>query len=214
MASLYSDRYTQVPLYADTSKIIINNDNVDVLYNNYLCVLLYFLSFITAANFLHDNGVLLHYNDYLKGLNNLYFIDPVWLADMLAHIITVPQKQNFVHNGILRETHLKFIFRGNRQYPENYLAQYMQLLERFEIALSLGQGALLIPSMLPEARPALPFATPLPKPRHNTTDDPGRVRKSTIKQGSVAELAADVQVIDRVPATDTVTVIVNGEEVC
>ncbi len=169
------------------------------------------LHYLLAANFLHDNGVILHYNDYLKGLNNLYFIDPVWLADMLAHIITVPQKQNFVHNGILRETHLKFIFRGNRQYPENYLAQYMQLLERFEIALSLGQGALLIPSMLPEARPALPFATPLPRPRHNTTDDPVRVRKSTIKQGSIAE--ADVKTLNDVPKIDTVTKIIEGEEV-
>ena len=50
------------------------------------------ISTSTAAQFLHDNGVVLHYNDHLKGLNNLYFINPVWLADMLAHIITVKEK--------------------------------------------------------------------------------------------------------------------------
>ena len=129
---------------------------------------------------------------------------------MLAHIITVPQKQNFVHNGVLLETHLKFIFRGNRHYPENYLAQYMQLLERFEIALSLGQGALLIPSMLPEQRPALPFANPLPRPRHNTSSEPSRVRKSTIKQGSVA--TSEESVVED-PITTSLTKIVDGLEV-
>lgn len=130
---------------------------------------------------------------------------------MLAHIITVPQKHSFVHNGILLETHLKFIFRDNRQYPVNYLAQYMQLLERFEIALSLGQGALLIPSMLPEQRPALPFANPLPRPRHNTSDEPNRVRKSTIKQGSTPSIKERVST--EVPATNSVTKIVDGQEV-
>ena len=131
---------------------------------------------------------------------------------MLAHIITVPQKHSFVHNGILLETHLKFIFRGNKQYPENYLAQYMQLLERFEIALSLGQGALLIPSMLPETRPALPFAAPLPRPRHNTSSEPTRVRKSTIIQGSQA-LAQEPGSPEVTPVS-TVTKVVDGQEAC
>lgn len=129
---------------------------------------------------------------------------------MLAHIITVPQRHSFVHNGILQETHLKFIFRGNRLYPENYLAQYMQLLERFEIALSLGQGALLIPSMLPEQRPALPFATPLPRPRHNTTDEPSRVRKREIQQGSFIKKEQEQK---KATPINTVTRVVDGMEV-
>jgi leucine-rich repeat kinase 1 len=136
-----------------------------------------------AAQFLHDNGIILHYNDHLKGLNNLYFIDSVWLADMLAHIITVPQRQNFAHNGLLMETHLKFIFRDNKNYPVQYLPQYMQLLERFEIALSLGQGTLLIPSMLPEQRPALPFAMPLPKTKRQPNPEPRVIRKDTLMKG-------------------------------
>ena len=123
------------------------------------------ISTSTAAQFLHDNGVVLHYNDHLKGLNNLYFINPVWLADMLAHIITVKEKQSFIQNGILREEHVKIIFHGNKNFPEQFLSQYMQLLERFEIALSLGEGSLLVPSMLPVERPALPFALPIHRPR-------------------------------------------------
>lgn len=115
-----------------------------------------------------------------------------------------------MHNGILQETHLKFIFRGNRLYPENYLAQYMQLLERFEIALSLGQGALLIPCMLPEQRPALPFAIPLPRPRHNTTDEPNRVRKSSIQQGSTLKKQRGQ---NDTASAKTVTRVVDGMEV-
>ena len=82
-----------------------------------------------AAQFLHDNGILLHYNDHLRGLNNLYFIDPVWLADMLAEVVTVPEKNSFVHNGILKESNVAFIFRDNRRFPSKFFQQYLQLLE-------------------------------------------------------------------------------------
>ena len=122
-----------------------------------------------AAQFLHDNGVLLHYNDHLRGLNNLYFIDPVWLADLLAEVVTVPQRQNFVHNGILKESNVAFIFHDSRRFPSKYFAQYLQLLERFEIALSLGNNQRLIPSMLPMERPAINFTDP-PTPEPPAVD--------------------------------------------
>ena len=125
----------------------------------------------TAAQFLHDNGILLHYNDHLRGLNNLYFIDPVWLADMLAEVVTVPEKNSFVHNGILKESSVAFIFRDNRRFPSTFFQQYLQLLERFEIALSLGNGNRLIPSMLPYQRPVLSFVNQEPIPRKSTSHD-------------------------------------------
>ena len=123
---------------------------------------LIYMYFHTAAQFLHDNGVLLHYNDQLKGLSNLYFIDPIWLANMLAEIITVPQRQTFVQNGILKESDIPFIFRDTIKFPVKFHKQYLQLMERYEIALSLGNGQYLIPSMLPLERPnlSLPFAIP------------------------------------------------------
>jgi len=117
-----------------------------------------FLTFsLPAAQFLHDNGILLHYNDHLRGLNNLYFIDPVWLCDMLAEVITVRERHSFVFNGILRESNLPFIFRDTKRFPSKFFPQYLQLLERFEIALSLGDKTRLIPSMLPLDRPAMNF---------------------------------------------------------
>ena len=129
------------------------------------CYLLQFLSPSppTAAQFLHDNGVLLHYNDHLRGLNNLYFIDPAWLCDMLAEVIAVPEKNAFARNGILADANVAFLFKDTRKFPPQYLKQYLQLLERFEIALSLGDGTRLIPSMLAVSPPAYNFSSPLPQ---------------------------------------------------
>lgn len=52
-----------------------------------------------AVRFLHDNGTLLHYEDPL--LADFYFVDPQWLCDMLAHIITVREINPFVKEGEL-----------------------------------------------------------------------------------------------------------------
>ena len=50
-----------------------------------------------AVRFLHDNGTLLHYEDPL--LADFYFVDPQWLCDMLAHIITVREINPFIREG-------------------------------------------------------------------------------------------------------------------
>lgn len=52
-----------------------------------------------AVRFLHDNGTMLHYEDPL--LSDLYFVDPQWLCDMLAHIVTVREINPLVRDGKL-----------------------------------------------------------------------------------------------------------------
>lgn len=47
--------------------------------------------------FLHDNGTMLHYEDPL--LSDFYFVDPQWLCDMLAHIVTVREINPLVKDG-------------------------------------------------------------------------------------------------------------------
>ena len=49
-----------------------------------------------ATRFLTEAGVLLHYSQPLHGLNTLYFIDPSWLAQLLAKFISVDVSSNFV----------------------------------------------------------------------------------------------------------------------
>ena len=49
-----------------------------------------------AVNFLHECGVLLHYDDLQSKLSELYFLDPEWLCTLMAHIITVPEINSFI----------------------------------------------------------------------------------------------------------------------
>ncbi|CAH1797193.1 unnamed protein product [Owenia fusiformis] len=101
-----------------------------------------------AARFLHENGVLLHFNEELRGLNSLFFIDPCWFAEMLAKIITIDGVHTFVQGGILKKSDAaQHLFKDGR-FPAKLLPQYVQLMERFDIALQLDADSLLIPSKL------------------------------------------------------------------
>jgi leucine-rich repeat kinase 2 len=42
-------------------------------------------------------GILFHYEGI--GLKDCYFLDPQWLCDQLAQVVTVDQVNNFVRNG-------------------------------------------------------------------------------------------------------------------
>jgi serine/threonine protein kinase len=105
-----------------------------------------------AVTFLHENGVLLHYNT--PALSNLYFVDPQWLCDVLAHVVTVPEVNRFIQRGsgpeagILKTSALFHIFKG-KLFPPAFRNQYIELLEKFEVALLLDRNRMLVPSMLP-----------------------------------------------------------------
>lgn len=104
---------------------------------------------------------------------------------MLAEVITVPEKQAFVHNGILKESNVAFIFRDSKRFPSKFFPQYLQLLERFEIALSLGNKQRLIPSMLPFQRPVMNFVDPEPIARKpSDMDDKQPMRRMDIISGA------------------------------
>ena len=105
-----------------------------------------------ATAFLNDIGTILHYDERSHNLNELYFIDPRWLCDMMAKVVTVPQHNPFIVNGILMSKVLPFLFRDER-FPWQYFEQYITLLDRFEIALLLDNQRILIPSMLPDEQP-------------------------------------------------------------
>ncbi|XP_012937476.2 leucine-rich repeat serine/threonine-protein kinase 1 [Aplysia californica] len=50
-----------------------------------------------ATRFLHENGVLFHYDDL--ALRDLFFLDPQWLCDQLAKVITVREINSFAQRG-------------------------------------------------------------------------------------------------------------------
>ena len=107
----------------------------------------------TATLFLNNVGTLLHYDDRSHNLDELYFIDPRWLCDLMAKIVTIRERNPFITDGILNTKNLSFILRDER-FPLKYFEQYLTLLDRFEIALALDSRRILIPSMLSENRPA------------------------------------------------------------
>ncbi|XP_050423466.1 leucine-rich repeat serine/threonine-protein kinase 1 [Adelges cooleyi] len=96
-----------------------------------------------AILFLHENGVLLHYDD--ATLKDLYFLDPQWLCDMLAHVVTIREINPFARSGIMKLDDLKIVLKSStctREYVVN-------LLNKFEVALTWDSRSLLIPSLLP-----------------------------------------------------------------
>ena len=107
----------------------------------------------TATLFLTDAGSLLHYDDRRHNLHELYFVDPRWLCDMMATIVTVKERNSFIKQGILHRKHLPFLFK-DQKFLQQYFYEYLTLLDQFEIAIPLSQEHILIPSMLPEEKPS------------------------------------------------------------
>ncbi|XP_065157528.1 leucine-rich repeat serine/threonine-protein kinase 1 isoform X3 [Atheta coriaria] len=100
-----------------------------------------------ATLFLHDNGVLLHYDD--ATLKDLYFLDPQWLCDMLAHVVTIREINPFARSGIMKLDDLKHIFKASNIGPMDTRGYIVNLLNKFEVALTWDSRTLLIPSLLP-----------------------------------------------------------------
>ena len=50
-----------------------------------------------ATQFLHENGILLHYDDV--NLQDYYFLDPQWLCDILAGVVTIREINCLAKSG-------------------------------------------------------------------------------------------------------------------
>ena len=109
---------------------------------------------ITATRFLHEVGALLHYDDRKHNLDDLYFVDPRWLCNLMSAIVTANEK-NLCVNGILKRSTFSLLFKD--MLPSKYHQQYLTLLSRFEIALPLDENSksILIPSLLSKSHPAI-----------------------------------------------------------
>jgi len=116
-----------------------------------------------AVHFLHECGVLLHYNDLQSKLSELYFLDPEWLCTLMAHIITVPEINSFISpEGLLKVKNIFHLLKEPK-FPSEFILEYIRLLERFEVAHRQTPDTLLIPSRLPQKKPSsvvLPPANP------------------------------------------------------
>lgn len=106
----------------------------------------------------------MHYDDPNQDLQDLYFIDPQWLCELMAQIVTLQEVNRYIRNGILNLDALPQIFKGEL-FPYRNSPQFIRLLNRFQIACSLDENRVLIPSKLPAGQPDeatnddLPFIT-------------------------------------------------------
>ncbi|XP_029138803.1 leucine-rich repeat serine/threonine-protein kinase 2, partial [Protobothrops mucrosquamatus] len=109
-----------------------------------------------AVHFLNESGVLLHFQDPALQLRNLYFVDPKWLCKIIGQILTV-KVDGFTKypKGIIKRSDVEKSLLKNSKFPEICKGQYFKLLEKFQIALPLGEDQLLIPSSLSDQRPVI-----------------------------------------------------------
>lgn len=89
----------------------------------------------------------MHYDD--ATLKDLYFLDPQWLCDMLAHVVTIREINPFARTGIMKLEDLKHIFKASNIGSMDARGYIVNLLNKFEVALTWDSRTLLIPSLLP-----------------------------------------------------------------
>ncbi|NWU95545.1 LRRK2 kinase, partial [Upupa epops] len=109
-----------------------------------------------AIHFLNESGVLLHFQDPALQLRDLYFVDPKWLCKIMAQVrlLKVEGFSKYPKGIVKRSDVEKFLLKKSK-FPKIYMSQYFKLLEKFQIALPLGEDQLLIPSSLSDHRPVI-----------------------------------------------------------
>ncbi|XP_043263337.1 leucine-rich repeat serine/threonine-protein kinase 1 [Colletes gigas] len=100
-----------------------------------------------ATLFLHENGIILHYDD--ATLKDLYFLDPQWLCDMLAHVVTIREINPFARSGIMKLDDIQHVFKSSTISSIDTQGYIVSLLNKFEVAMTWDYRTLLIPSLLP-----------------------------------------------------------------
>jgi hypothetical protein len=120
-----------------------------------------------ALRFLNEIGDVMYFGgdaDPSRQLHNLVFLDPQWLTDVLATVVTM--RHNLVKDGKLYHDDLNLIWRAPL-YPPKLHSVLLTLLKKFDIIYDLrtreedaAKGTngrtgkvSLIPCMLTEERP-------------------------------------------------------------
>ena len=106
--------------------------------------------FNRAIAFLNRAGVLLHSEDRINRLNDLYIVDPRWLLKVMSKII---ESKDLANNGILQKKHLCSLFQ-DMILPLEYFDGLLTFLDKFEMVFPLAcSSCMLIPSLMSDKKP-------------------------------------------------------------
>ncbi len=105
----------------------------------------------TLINFLHDLGLILHFQD--RWLRETNVINPQWITEAVYTIINAPQ---LAGHGKLHREQLKNLL-DNEIYPERKHDYILELMRKFELCYVLNDNEYLLPDLFPNQEPDFDF---------------------------------------------------------
>ena len=110
--------------------------------------------FALACNFLHEAGTIIHFKSHQVGVSDLYFLDPQWLFNILASVISSRVESSSSSTPVIKCSQLPQILQS-ANIPPKFYGSFLSMLESFDILVSLDmeKNSYLMPSLLPTSPP-------------------------------------------------------------
>ncbi|XP_048584779.1 leucine-rich repeat serine/threonine-protein kinase 2 isoform X2 [Nematostella vectensis] len=116
-----------------------------------------------AVKFLHEAGVLVHYDDPVAHLSDVFFVKPEWLCHVISSVVTTGNDKGLVTNGILKRDDLHSLFKPEVGSHAELMPQLLRLLERSGVLLPVNSTEFLMPSRLSRKEPTITLPNPSPE---------------------------------------------------
>uniref|UniRef100_A0A8C4R9Z0 non-specific serine/threonine protein kinase n=1 Tax=Eptatretus burgeri TaxID=7764 RepID=A0A8C4R9Z0_EPTBU len=113
---------------------------------------------LQALRFLHDAGVLLHFDDQSFQLEDITFLNPKWLCNVMAQLVALGMAQP-MGDGCLKMSDVEHVVSTECGLPTVYIPYLVRLLEKFHVAFSQGKDRILLLNSLPAQRPVIDIPT-------------------------------------------------------